>query len=157
MRWSPERVRWLLLGGVFGLAAVIAALFGLSTYRAGKIWQRILARNGVHIRQESNGVTYSQSKGNRTIFTVHAGRSVPHGDGKWTLHDAVLILYGKNGRDDRISGSQFEYDEKASSALTCSWTPDIHDRLADEVLSASSQEWMRVGLMRLVRQERLVC
>ena len=93
------------------LAIVLAALFGLARYRAGRVWQRILARNGVNLVQESNGVTWSQSKGGRTVFTLHAAKSVPHGGGHYTLQDAVLILYGKNGRNDRVSGKQFEYDE----------------------------------------------
>lgn len=94
------------------LAAVVAAFFGLARYTRGKVWQRILARNGVNLVQESNSVTWSQSVRGRTVFTVHAAKSLPHGNGQYTLRDAVLILYGKDGRNDRISGSQFEYDQK---------------------------------------------
>ncbi len=93
------------------LACVIAAVFGMANYRAGKIWQRILARNGVNLQRETNGFTYSQSNGKRTVFTLHAAKAVPQGNQKWTLHDAVLILYAKDGRTDRIYGSQFQYDQ----------------------------------------------
>ncbi len=111
MRWSAEKLRWVLLSGAVLLACVIAAVFGMANYRAGKIWQRILARNGVNLQRETNGFTYSQSNGKRTVFTLHAAKAVPHGNQKWTLHDAVLILYAKDGRTDRIYGSQFQYDQ----------------------------------------------
>ncbi len=112
MRWSARQLRWLSLGGALLLAAVLAAFLGLARYRAGVVWQRILKRNGVNLVQESNGITWSQSVKGRTVFTVHAEKSIPHGDGTYGLHNAVLILYGKDGRNDRIHGNEFEYDEK---------------------------------------------
>ncbi len=111
MRWSAKQFRWLSLGGALLLAGVLAALLGLSKYRAGKIWQQILKRNGVNLVQESNGITWSQSVKGRTVFTLHAEKSTPHGNGVYSLHNAVLILYGKDGRDDRIHGNEFEYDQ----------------------------------------------
>src|ERR1700753_3373675 len=109
MRFSATRLRWLLLSGVFLLAAVVASFFGLARYRAGKIWQRILARNGVNLQRESNGINLSQSSKGRQVFTVHASRATPLGKNKGALHDAVMILYGREpGRDDRISGKEFE-------------------------------------------------
>ena len=116
MRWSAEKLRWVLLSGALLLAGVVAALFGLANYRAGKIWQRILARNGVNLRQETDGYTYSQSDGKRTAFTLHAAKAIPHGNGNFTLHDAVLVLYAKDGRTDRIYGNQFEYDQSQGVA-----------------------------------------
>ena len=102
--------------GAVLLACVIAAVFGMANYRAGKIWQRILARNGVNLKQETNGFTYSQSDGKRTIFTLHAAKAKPQGKGKWSLSNAVLVLYAKDGRTDRIYGSQFDYDQDAGLA-----------------------------------------
>lgn len=117
MHWSARRLRWLLLGGVAGLSLVVAGFFGVARYRAGQIWQRILARNGVHIARDTNGFTYSQSSKGRTIFTLHASRATPLGKNRWILHDAMLILYGREpGRDDRISGKEIEYDQEAGVA-----------------------------------------
>ena len=114
MRWSATKLRWVLLVGVLLLAGVVAGFFGLARYRAGKIWQRILARSGVNLRQETNGFTWSQSSKGRTVFTLHASKATPMGKNKWALHDAVLILYGREpGRDDRISGKEFQYDQDA--------------------------------------------
>lgn len=116
MRSPAEKLRWILLTGAVLLACVIAAVFGMANYRAGKIWQRILARNGVNLKQETNGFTYSQSDGKRTIFTLHAAKAKPQGKGKWSLSNAVLVLYAKDGRTDRIYGSQFDYDQDAGLA-----------------------------------------
>ncbi|MGI4828484.1 MAG: hypothetical protein ACRYFU_09890 [Janthinobacterium lividum] len=123
MRWSAEKLRWILLGGALLLAGIVAALFGLANYRAGKVWQRILARNGVNVRRETDGYTYSQSDGKRTIFTLHAAKAFPHGENKWSLRDAVLILYNKDGRTDRIYGNEFEYDQKGGVARALG---DVH-------------------------------
>lgn len=111
MRWSAKQFRWLTLGGALLLAGVLAAFLGLAKYRAGRVWQQILKRNGVNLVQESNGITWSQSVKGRTVFTLHAEKSTPHGNGVYSLHNAVLILYGKDGRDDRIHGNEFVYDQ----------------------------------------------
>ena len=116
MRWSAEKLRWVLLSGALLLAGVLAAIFGMANYRAGKIWQRILARNGVNLHRETDGFTYSQSNGKRTVFTLHAANAIPHGNNNYTLHDAVLILYTKDGHSDRIYGTQFEYDQEQGTA-----------------------------------------
>ena len=116
MRWSAEKLRWVLLGGALVLAGVVAAVFGLASYRAGKVWQHILARNGVNLQRETDGYTFSQSDGKRTSFTLHAAKAIPHGNGNVTLHDAVLVLYTKDGRNDRIYGNQFEYDQNQGIA-----------------------------------------
>lgn len=112
MRWSATKLRWLLLGGVLLLTAVVGGFLGLARYRAARLWQHILARNGVNLRQETNGITWSQSSGGRTVFTLHASKAIPEGKHRWALHDAVLVLYGREpGRDDRIYGRNFEYDD----------------------------------------------
>ena len=116
MRLSAEKLRWILLGGAVLLACVVAAVFGMANYRAGQIWRRILARNGVNLRRETNGFTYSQSDGKRTIFTLHAAKAVPRGKDRWSLSDAILVLYAKDGRTDRIYGREFDYDQSAGIA-----------------------------------------
>lgn len=117
MRLSVERLRWALLAGALLLVAVLVALLSYGRYRAVKAWKQILARSGATITHETNGVTYSQALGGKQIFTLHAKRAVPHGDGKYTLEDGMLVLYGRDGRPaDRISGAQIDYDEKAGVA-----------------------------------------
>ncbi|HEX5283202.1 MAG TPA: LptA/OstA family protein [Bryocella sp.] len=110
-------MRWGLLAGALLLIAVLVVLLSYGRYRAVKAWKQIVARSGATITHETNGVTYSQAVGGKTIFTLHAKRAVPHGHGRYTLDDGMLLLYGKDGQPaDRISGAQFEYDEKEGVA-----------------------------------------
>lgn len=117
MRLSVERLRWGLLASALLLVVVLAVLVGYGRYRAVKTWKRIVAKSGATITHEANGVTWSQAVKGRTIFMLHAAKAVPHGNGQYTLHDALLILYGPDGaRADRISGSEFDYDQKSGVA-----------------------------------------
>ncbi len=111
-----------LLGGVRGwllasagvLLLVIAGFFEYAHLRAHRFLTDLPRRLGIDLLQETNGFTYSQSAGGRTIYTIHAAKAVEHKDGRYTLHDVGIVLYGKTGdRADRIHGSEFEYDGKA--------------------------------------------
>ena len=66
------------------------------------------------ITSETDNFTYSQSLGPHTKFTIHAAKEYQHTNGKVTLHDVGIVLYGANGdRADHIYGDEFEYDDKA--------------------------------------------
>jgi lipopolysaccharide export system protein LptA len=117
MRLSVERIRWGLLAGALMLLAVMVVLLGYGRYRAVKAWKQIVARSGATITHETNGITWSQAVRGKTIFTLHAARAVPHGNGQYTLENGMLLLYGANGQPaDRIYGAKFEYDEKQGVA-----------------------------------------
>jgi lipopolysaccharide export system protein LptA len=113
MNVSVERLRvWLLVGAGL-LVIVISAFLGYAHYRAHRFLTNLPAKLGVDVRRETNGYTYSQSVQGRTIYTIHAAKAVERGDGKVTLHDVGIVLYGrKEDRADRIYGNEFEYDQK---------------------------------------------
>ena len=113
MNVSVERLRvWLLVGAGL-LVVVIAAFLGYAHYRAHRFLTNLPAKLGVDVRRETNGYTYSQSVQGRTVYTIHASKAVERGDGKVTLHDVGIVLYGrKEDRADRIYGNEFEYDQK---------------------------------------------
>ena len=115
MRVSIERLQVLLLVGASLLVVTIAAFLGYAHLRAHQFLRDLPGRLGANISRESNGFMYSQSgKGGRTIYTIHAAKLVQFKDGKTTLHDVGIVLYGqKQDRADRIYGSEFEYDQKA--------------------------------------------
>ena len=114
MNVSVERLRVWLLAGAGLLVVVIAAFLGYAHYRAHRFLTNLPAKLGVDIRREANNVTYSQSLKGRTIYTIHAAKSVERSDGKMTLHDVGIVLYGrKEDRADRIYGKEFEYDQAA--------------------------------------------
>jgi lipopolysaccharide export system protein LptA len=113
MSISVERLRIWLLAGAGLLVMVIVAFLGYAHYRAHRFLTNLPKKLGVDIRRETNNVTYSQSVEGRTIYTIHASTAVEHSDGKMTLHDVGIVLYGrKQDRTDRIYGKEFEYDQK---------------------------------------------
>ncbi len=75
---------------------------------------RIFRRSwGSTFGRRRNNITYSQSVQGRTVYTIHAAKAVERSDGKMTLHDVGIVLYGrKQDRADRIYGNEFEYDQK---------------------------------------------
>src|SRR6185437_1628706 len=114
---SIERLRiWLLVGAGL-LVLVIVSFLGYAHYRAHRFLAELPEKLGVDVARETNAFTYSQSVGGRTIYTIHAATAVQHKDGKYTLHDVGIVVYGHNSdRADRIYGSEFEYDQKAQVA-----------------------------------------
>jgi lipopolysaccharide export system protein LptA len=117
MNFSVERVRVGLLAGAGLLVVVIAAFLGYAHYRAHRFLTGLPGKLGMDIRQETNGFTYSQSVKGKTIYTIHAAKAVQRKDGKVTLDDVGIVLYGRgdgvSDRVDRIYGSEFEYDQNA--------------------------------------------
>jgi lipopolysaccharide export system protein LptA len=113
MNVSVERLRIWLLAGAGLLVMVVAVFLGYAHYRAHRFLTNLPKKLGVNIRREANNVTYSQSVGPRTIYTIHAAREEEEDDGKMILHDVGIVLYGRQqDRADRIYGSEFEYDQK---------------------------------------------
>ncbi len=118
MRLTIERLRTLVL--VLG-AILIAALVGflvVGRWRSRLNVHEIPKRLGVDIKQEANGVTYTQSHGGHTLFKIHASKVVQLKEGsKALLHDVQIELYGQDGASvDRITGKEFEYDQKGGTA-----------------------------------------
>ena len=90
---------------------------GYGRYRALQAYRQIIARSGVSITHDSNGVTYSQSLKGKKVFTIRAKTESTLGGGKYALHDAELLLYNRNGdAADHIYGSEMEYDENEQVA-----------------------------------------
>jgi lipopolysaccharide export system protein LptA len=113
MRNRVERLRVWLLGSAGFLLLVIAAFLGTAHYLS-RHRMALPARLGVNIVRETNGFTYYQAMQGKTVFAIHAAKAVEHTDGKITLHDVSIALYGeKQDRNDRIQGDEFEYDQKA--------------------------------------------
>jgi lipopolysaccharide export system protein LptA len=112
MNVSVERLRvWLLVGAGL-LVVVVAAFLGYAHYRKHRFLANLPGKLGIDVRRETNNVTYSQSVQGRTVYTIHAAKAVERSDGKMTLHDVGIVLYGrKQDRADRIYGNEFEYDQ----------------------------------------------
>jgi lipopolysaccharide export system protein LptA len=93
--------------------AVIAAFIGYGRFVSHLRKLKLPLPPGVNIEREGAGWTYSRANGSRTLYTIHAAGFQQAKNGKTTLHDVAVVLFGKNGdRHDRLSGQDFEYDEK---------------------------------------------
>ena len=110
---SLARLRRWLLAGVVLLLLVIGGLLGYAHHRARRMLADLPGKLGLHIQSETDGFTLSQSVKGRTVFTLHAAKAVQHENGKTTLHNVAITLYGPVGSNqtDSIRGDDFEYDQ----------------------------------------------
>ncbi len=118
MRLTIERMRTLVLAAGALLVVALIAFLAVARWKTHFILREIPKRLGANIQQEANGVTYTQSHGGHTLFKIHASKVVQlKQGGRALLHDVQIELYGEDGaRVDRISGDEFEYDQKNGTA-----------------------------------------
>jgi lipopolysaccharide export system protein LptA len=114
-RLTIERLRTLVLVAAGLLLVALVASLAVSRWKSRLNLSEIPKKLGVDIQQEANGVTYTQARGGHTLFKIHASKVVQLKEGgKALLHDVRIELYGEDGsRVDKISGGEFEYDQKA--------------------------------------------
>jgi lipopolysaccharide export system protein LptA len=106
----------LVAGGILLAALIVFLAVGKwkNPFKHGDL----PARLGIEIQQEANGVTYTQAHGGHTLFKIHASKIVQLKQGNALLHEVKIELYGADGsRVDRIEGEEFEYDQKAGTAV----------------------------------------
>jgi lipopolysaccharide export system protein LptA len=124
MQMSIERLRRGLLAGAGLLVLIIAGFLTFAHYRAHRFLTELPRKLGADIQQETNSFTWSQTVKGRTIFTVHAAKAIQHKDGKYTMRDVGISVYGRGqaeegnrvgqvDRVDRIYGKEFELDQAA--------------------------------------------
>ncbi|HMG03102.1 MAG TPA: LptA/OstA family protein [Edaphobacter sp.] len=117
MQVSIERLRKWLLAGAGLLVLVVAGFLAIAHYRTHRFLTNLPRKLGADIQQEANSYTWSQTVKGRTVFTVHAAKAIQHKDGKYTLHDVGVTVYGRGqeqgNRVDRIYGKEFELDQAA--------------------------------------------
>jgi lipopolysaccharide export system protein LptA len=114
VRLTIERMRTLVLAAGGLLVIALVAFLAYARWKSRFILREIPQRLGANIQQEANGVTYTQAHGGHTLFKIHASKVVQLKQGGHAiLHDVQIELYGEDGsRVDRISGDEFEYDQK---------------------------------------------
>jgi len=118
LRLTIERMRTLVLAAGILLVVALVAFLAIGKWKNPFNRKDLPQRLGIEIRQESNGVTYTQARGGHTLFKLHASKVVQLKKGNALLHDVKIELYGTDGsRVDRIEGAEFEYDQKAGTAV----------------------------------------
>jgi len=106
----------VVAAGVLVVAALVVFLV-VGKWRNPFNRRDIPKRLGIEIKQEANGVTYTQAHGGHTLFKIHASKVVQLKDSHAVLHDVKIELYGTDGsRVDRIEGDEFDYDQKSGLA-----------------------------------------
>ena len=106
----------VVVAGVLLVAALVVFL-AVGKWKNPFNRRDIPKRLGIEIKQEANGVTYTQAHGGHTLFKIHASKVVQLRDNHAVLHDVKIELYGADGsRLDRIEGDEFEYDQKSGLA-----------------------------------------
>ena len=118
MRLTIERLRTLVLAAGVLLVAALVIFLAVGKWKNPFNRRDLPQRLGIEIQQEANGVTYTQAHGGHTLFKIHASKVVQLKKGNALLHDVKIELYGEDGsRVDRIEGGEFEYDQKAGTAI----------------------------------------
>ena len=91
-------VTGVVIGGLLVTALIVATTFwnSVATHKDHPLSLPPSPAPGVH--QQLSGYTFSRSDGNRTLFTLHAARTVAFKEGKTTeLEDVVVDFYGRDG------------------------------------------------------------
>jgi lipopolysaccharide export system protein LptA len=118
VRITIERLRTLVLAAGVLLLAALVVFLAVGKWKNPFNRRDLPQRLGIEIQQEANGVTYTQAHGGHTLFKIHASKVVQLKKGNALLHDVKIELYGEDGsRVDRIEGGEFEYDQKAGTAI----------------------------------------
>lgn len=106
-----------MLAGASLLVVVIAGFLAYAHYRTHRFLTDLPRKLGADIRQETNAFTWSQAVKGKTIFTIHAAKAIQHKDGKYTMRDVGITVYGhgqdQGNRVDHIYGKEFELDQAA--------------------------------------------
>jgi lipopolysaccharide export system protein LptA len=112
MRTNVERLRVWLVAGAAALVLVVA-VFLVVAHRRSLIFIGNLPKGlAAGLARSAGEYTYSHTLASGTVFTLRAGKLEQRTDGKVTLRDVGIVLYGpKLNRSDRIYGKEFEWDE----------------------------------------------
>lgn len=142
---SVARLRRWLLVGVIVLVAALAAFIGIARYKARKFLHDLPAKMGIDIKSQANGFTYSQSVKGHTLFTLHAAKAIQRQNGKTTLHDVAITLYGPEGshETDSIRGAEFEYDQNNGIVKAMG---EVHLDLASPANSQQTPSAKRIAI-----------
>jgi lipopolysaccharide export system protein LptA len=118
VRLTIERLRTLVLAAGALLVVALVGFLVLAHWKSRFSLREIPKRLGVDIQQESNEVVIARNIGEHSQFKIRASKVVQMKQGTALLHDVQIELFGEDGkRVDRISGGEFEYDQKNGKVI----------------------------------------
>lgn len=116
---SISRLRiWFAICAI-GLLMLVSCVYLVRRYEARILGHYVAKKLGAEIQQSTNGFSWSQSEGGRTIYKISAKKATQFKDtGKAVLEDVNIVVYGRDAsRFDQIYGSNFEYDTKTGNVI----------------------------------------
>ena len=102
--------------GVLLIVALIAFLARGKLKNHFKV-SDIPGKLGLDIQADATGYTFDHAMGGHSRYRIHASKVAQYKDNHAILHDVQIELYGEDGsRVDRITGAEFDYDQKEGKA-----------------------------------------
>ena len=97
----------------------VAGAYLYRRWRFYKLVHMVPEKISGQVQQTAQGWSYSKSEGDRTLFTVRAGKAVQYKQGGHVeLHDVTITIYGHDSqRFDQIYGADFEYDPQSGTVM----------------------------------------
>jgi lipopolysaccharide export system protein LptA len=137
VRLTIERLRTLVLAAGALLVVALVAFLVLAHMKSRFSLREIPKRLGVDIQQESNEVVIARNIGEHSQFKIRASKVVQLKQGTALLHDVQIELYGDDGkRVDRITGREFEYDQKNGKVIAAGPVEITLERPGEAVVGA---------------------
>ncbi len=139
MRLTIERMRTLVLAAGALVVIALVVFLGIARWRSHFNIREIPKKLGLDVQQEANGVVIARNIGQHSQFKIHASKVVQlKQGGHAVLHDVVIELFADDGkRVDRISGDEFEWDDKTKTATAAGPVEITLTRPADALAMAS--------------------
>lgn len=108
----------MIAGGAVLVVLVVCGFYIRGLLRVNRTLGKI-EKIASNLAQSTTGFTFSKSEGGRTLFTIHAAQARQYkDDGRATLHDVSIIVYGRDARRfDQIYGTDFEYDQRTGEVV----------------------------------------
>jgi len=118
LRFTIERLRTLVLVAGLVLVAALVAFLARGRFKNPLNLKELPQKLGVNITQDATGFTMDHSMGGHSRYRIHASKVAQFKNNHAVLHDVKIELFGEDGgRVDRIEGAEFDYDQKAGTAL----------------------------------------
>src|SRR5215472_43676 len=119
MAIDPKLLRKFFAVGATGATLVAAGFYLRGIVAARRAPPGASLNISPDIKQIATRFKFTKSEGGRSIFTVQAEKFQQFKEGdRYQLHDASIILYGRNGtRSDQIYGSDFQYDKSTGEVV----------------------------------------
>jgi lipopolysaccharide export system protein LptA len=136
MPLNPKILRRSFAVGAVLVVLIVAGAYFRGTLNSRNFLSKIPKNIPSGVAQSTQGFTFSQSRGGRTLYTIHASRAEQFKQGgRSELHDVNIVVYGRDSnRFDQIYGSDFIYDPESGDVAA---QGDVHIDLESDAEGSS--------------------